>query len=103
MPGARLMSLGPGAPDPPTGIMTGVHQTAHRAGEQLAIQASLAPGGLHHEYSLGAGNTLSAFLRRTIHGLELRQYAFRCERRRTFLTDLAQLCTLERPGFTLEN
>ncbi len=49
--GRPHMALGPGVPDPPSGVVPPATQpTRHRIGERLGVRARSVLGGLHHEY-----------------------------------------------------
>jgi transposase InsO family protein len=51
--GRPHMALGPGVPDPPSGVVPPATQpTRHRIGERLGVRARSVLGGLHHEYLL---------------------------------------------------
>jgi hypothetical protein len=51
--GRPHMALGPGVPDPPSGVEpSATPRTRHRIGERLGVRARSVQGGLHHEYRL---------------------------------------------------
>ena len=51
--GRPHMALGPGVPDPPSGVVPlATQRTRHRIGERLGVRARSVLGGLHHEYRL---------------------------------------------------
>jgi transposase InsO family protein len=50
--GRPHMSLGPGVPDPPTGVPVSLQHARHCVGDKLKVIARSVLGGLHHEYSL---------------------------------------------------
>jgi putative transposase len=51
--GRPHMALGPGVPDPPSGIVqSAIELSRHRIGERFVVRARSLLGGLHHEYLL---------------------------------------------------
>ena len=51
--GRSHMALGPGVPDPPSGVEpSGTPLARHRIGERPRVHARSVLGGLHHQYQL---------------------------------------------------